>query len=57
MKISRTNTGERKEKKELIGVAITAKPLCRRVLEISQAHLVRLPSRVVCSNMQPVKVI
>jgi len=43
LKISRTNAGEREERKELTGVAIIEKLLCGRVLEISQANLVRPP--------------
>ena len=57
MKISRANSGERKGKEEPIALAITGEPLGGRVLEISQAYLVRLPWRVICSNVQPVKVV
>ena len=57
MKISRANSGERKGKEEPVALAITGQPLGGRVLEISEAYLVRLPWRVICANVQPVKVV
>lgn len=43
LKISRKNTGERNEKKELIEVPVLGKFLFGRILEINQSYLPRPP--------------